>query len=233
MLAVAVLASACTAKDEQAPAGRKQAPLVIVKPKPKKLTAEQRGEIAFPPEIIDRTEKAAGSSAEPFYEEVMIRSANLKGDVMIASSKLSGLSVRSQDADRLISDLSPSFRKAGFLIFRSQQNVGSVPDVVTVVRGNSSYDILLIQRTESPRHHIDTKKIIKWLREQQQLGSFVITGAGADWLEARFVKPPRNMNAFARKVAAFAPDVLAENKGSIEGLAGAMTRMNGFTLWWD
>ena len=118
-------------------------------------------------------------------------------------------------------------------MFRSQQNYGSVPDVITVIRGNNSYDILLIQKTESPRHDIDTKRIIRWLREQQTMGSFVVTGAGADWLEARFIKPPRNMTAFARKVAVFAPDVFVENRRSIERLADTMTQTNGFTLWWD
>jgi hypothetical protein len=34
-------------------------------------------------------------------------------------------------------------------------------------------------------------------------------------------------------VAAFAPEVLAENRGSIERLADTMSRINGFTLWWD
>jgi len=152
---------------------------------------------------------------------------------MIATARLSGFSVRSTKADQIIMDLSPSFRKKGFLVFRSQQNFGSVPDIVTVIRGNNSYDILLLQRTEAPRHQLDTKKIIKWLKEQQKLASFVITGAGSDWLEARFIKPPKNMKAFARKVAAFSPDVLAENKGTLERLVDTMEQKNGFSLWWD
>ena len=41
------------------------------------------------------------------------------------------------------------------------------------------------------------------------------------------------MKAFARKVAAFSPDVLAENKGTLEKLVDAMVQKNGFSLWWD
>ena len=207
--------------------------MVILKPKPRVMTAEQRAELGFPPDLIAQVESAGNTQAEPFFDEVMIRSSNLKGDVMIATARLSGFSVRSKNADQIIMDLSPSFRKKGFLIFRSQQNFGNVPDVVTVVRGNNSYDILLVQRTEAPRHHLDTKKIITWLKEQQKLASFVITGAGPDWLEARFIKPPKNMKSFARKVAAFSPDVLAENKGTLERLVDTMERTNGFSLWWD
>jgi hypothetical protein len=233
LIGLTIAIFSCSSQDKTAAPHKKPAPLVIVKPKLKVMTAAQRSELGFPPELIAQVEEAAKAPAEPFYEEVMMRSENLKGDVMIASAKLSGFSVRTQDADRLIEVLSAPFRKDGFLIFRSQHNIGSVPDVVTVVRGNSSYDILLIQKTESPRHNLDTMKIIAWLRKQQKLGSFVITGAGADWLEARFIVPPKNMNGFARSVASFAPEVLAENKGTIEKLADTMRRTNGFALWWD
>lgn len=223
----------CSKEEKPSVTGKKAAPMVILRPKPKVMTAEQRTELGFPPDIIAQVEAAGSAQAEPFFDEVMIRSSNLKGDVMIATARLSGFSVRSAITDQIIMDLSPSFRKKGLLIFRSQQNFGNVPDVVTVVRGNNSYDILLIQRTEAPRHHLDTKKIIKWLKEQQKPASFVITGAGPDWLEARFITPPKNMKAFARKVAAFSPDVLAENKGSLEKLVDTMERTNGFSLWWD
>ncbi len=230
---VLITAVSCSREEKISSPDKKVAPLVIVKPKPKVMTMEQRTELGFPPDIILQVETAAGASAEPFFEEVMMRSANLKGDVMIAGTRLMGFSVRTGKAAEIISGLSPTFRSQGFLIFKSQQNYGTVPDMVTVVRGNSSYDILLIQKTEAPRRHLDTRAIIKWLKEQQKTANFVITGAGADWLEARFVKPPKNMSAFARKVAAFAPDVLAENKGILEKLVETMDRTKGFSLWWD
>ena len=230
---VLLAAVSCSNGEKTSVTDRKAAPTVILRPKPRVLTAEQRTKLGFPPDIIAQVETAGSAQAEPFFDEVMIRSSNLKGDVMIATARLSGFSVRSTITDQIIMDLSPSFRKKGFLIFRSQQNFGNVPDVVTVVKGNNSYDILLVQRTEAPRHHLDTKKIIKWLKEQQKLASFVIIGAGSDWLEARFIKPPKNMKAFARKVAAFSPDVLAENKRSMERLVDTMERTNGFSLWWD
>jgi hypothetical protein len=230
---VLVSVASCSPQEATTTQGKKAAPLVLLKPKPKVMTAEQRAELGFPPEIISQIEAAGETPAEPFFEDVMIRSSNLKGDVMIASARLSGFSVRTGRSEEIISSLSPAFRSQGFLIFRSQQNYGSVPDVLTVIRGKNSYDILLVQKTEAPRHHLDTKAIIKWLKVQQRAGAFVITGAGADWLEARFTQSPKNMNAFARNVASFAPEVLAENHGTIEKLADTMTRINGFSLWWD
>ena len=233
VLIIAIGLTSCN-RHEQAPEPvRKQGPLVLLKPKPKVLTAEQRATLGFPEDLIHQVETAAEAVAEPFFEQVMMKSANLKGDVMITTGKLSGFSVRTGGADAVIASLSPSVRARGFLIFRSGQNFGSVPDVVTVVRGNSSYDILTIQQTESAHYHLDTKGIIKWLRNQQREGSFVITGAGADWVEARFIKPPRDMRTFARNVAAFAPDVLREDHRTVDRLAAWMEETNGFRLVWD
>ncbi len=105
--------------------------------------------------------------------------------------------------------------------------------MVTVVKGNNSYDILKIQRTEAPGYKLDTKAIIAWLKKMQQDGSFAVTGAGPDWLEARFIRQPRNMVVFANKVIAFAPDVRANGPRTAEKLAEKMKRTNGFTLEWE
>jgi hypothetical protein len=231
LVAAIVCFAGCEGTKTEAP--QKPAPMVILKPRPKLLTPEQRAELGFPPEIIAQVEKEAGAPAEPFFEDVMLRSANLKGDVMITTGRLSGFSVHVGNAEELIAGLAETLRSQGFLIFRSEQNVGSVPDVVTVVRGGNSYDIVAVQQTEAPHYHIDTAAIIRWLKTQQKRGTFVITGAGADWLEARFIRQPKNMPAFARAVAGFAPDVLREMQGSEERLAAWMAETNGFRLVWE
>ncbi len=230
---VTLSAAACTRNDAPPAQPAIAAPPVIVKAKPKVMTEAQKAELAFPPDIVAQVEAAAGATAEPFFEDVMMRSANLKGDVMIATEKLSGFSVHTKNAEEIIAGLSRPFRSRGFLIFRSEQNYGSVPDVVTVIRGESSYDILRIQKTEAPHYGLDTASIIKWLRVQQKQGSFIITGAGADWLEASFIKQPRNMRNFARNVTSFAPDVLREGPSSVDKIADRMAKSNGFRLEWD
>ena len=119
------------------------------------------------------------------------------------------------------------------MIFKTHRGYGPLPDVLTVIKGNNSYDILKIQSTEGQNYHLDTRAIIAWLKEQQKLGSFVVIGAGPDWIEARFVKPPLNMLTFAKKVNAFAPDVMVHGPGTVDKLAERMKRMNGFYLVWD
>lgn len=212
---------------------RRQEPPVIIKPKHPVLSAEQRAELGFPDDIIAKVELSAGAEAEPFYVSVFVPSENLKGEKGFEKDKLAGFSVRTKNADELIQSYRSGLRVKGLLIFKSERGYGSLPDIVTIVKGNNSYDILKIQGTEAFNYHLDTKAIINWLKQQQRLGSFVITGAGPDWIEARFVKQPGDLRAFAKKVQAFAPDVREYGPKTAGKLAERMRKINGFYLVWD
>lgn len=206
---------------------------VIIRPKPAVLSMEQRAELGFPPELIGRIELSAGAEAEPFFVTEVFPSENLKGEKGFEEEKLAGFSVRTTQSDDLIRSYRSGLRVKGYLIFKSQRGYGSLPDIVTIVKGNNSYDLLKLQRTEAASYKLDTMTIIAWLREQQKTGSFVVTGAGADWVEAKFVKPPVNMLAFARNVLAFAPDLRFQGPQTPEKLADQMKKNNGFFLVWD
>lgn len=230
-LIVVSLAYACSSQKPAEP--KKAEPRAIVKPKHEALTGEQRAALGFPADLITKLELAAGSEAEPFFVSEVVPSENLKGEKGVESERLAGFSVRTKTAEDLITSYRSGLRVKGFLIFRSHKSYGTLPDIVTVVKGNNSYDILKMQGTEAPSYRLDTKKIIAWLKTRQQQGSFVITGAGPDWLEARFIKPPKNMKAFARKVYAFAPDVRQHGPRTVDKLAERMKKTNGFYLVWD
>jgi hypothetical protein len=223
----------CSSSEKPVEPPKKPAPVVIVKPRRPVLTQEQRSELGFSPDVIEKVAVAAGSEAEPFFVSVLVRSENLKGEKGFEKQKLAGFSVRTKQADDLITSFRAGLRARGYLIFRSRKSYGDLPDIVTVVKGNNSYDILKIQGTEASNYRLDTKAIIAWLRTQQQQGTFVVTGAGPDWIEARFIKPPKNMTAFARKVIAFAPDVRLHGPRTAEKLAEKMKKTNSFHLEWD
>lgn len=212
---------------------KKPAPAVVVRPKHPVLSAEQRKELRFPAALISKVELASGAEAEPFFMTVFSRSENLKGDKGFENKKLAGFSVHTKRSDDVINALRASLRVQGYLIFKTHRGYGQLPDVLTVVKGNNSYDLLKIQSTEGQNYHLDTKAIIDWLKEQQKLGTFVVIGAGSDWVEAKFIKPPENMLSFAKKVNAFAPDVTVHGPQTVEKLAEKMKRMNGFYLVWD
>jgi hypothetical protein len=233
LLCLALLLAVISCTGEKPVEQKKPSPVVIQKPKPPVLSPEQRKELQFPVDLLESIERAAGVEAEPFFVTVVMQSENLKGETAFESKKLAGFSVRSAKSDDLIDSFRASWRKKGFLMFKSQKGYGSLPDIVTVVRGNSSYDILKLQGTESAHYHLDTKAIITWLKARQKEGPFMITGAGSDWIEARFIRQPKDMQAFAKKVALFAPDVLVRDTRTVDKLAERMEETNGFYLSWD
>ena len=225
------LAGSCRA---QKPVERKRPePVAVVKQKHAALSPAERAELRFPPDLIAMIELAAGAEAEPFFATVVMHSENLKGEQGFERGKLAGFSVRTKNGDELIDSYRAGLRVKGYLIFKSHKGYGSLADIVTVIRGNNSYDILKIQGIEAQNYQLDTKAIIAWLRARQQEGTFVVTGAGTDWLEARFIKPPPDMEPFAKKIAAFAPDVLEHGPRTPGKLAERMKKSNGFFLVWD
>ena len=233
VLAVFVLVAA-GCKAQQPAELKKPEPTVILKPKYALLTAEQRKQLGFPADLIAGVELAAGAEAEPFFATVLRRTENLKGDTGFESQKLAGFSVHAKKGDELIDRFHSGLRVKGFLIFKSHRGVyKNLPDVVTVIKGGTSYDILKTQMTEAPNYHLSTASIIAWLKGQQKLAPFTVVGAGPDWVEARFIHSPKNMNQFARKAIAFAPDVLTHGPRDAEQYVERMKRSNGFLLLWD
>lgn len=222
---------ACKAEKPVKPG--KPASLALIKPRRVVLTSEQRKELGFPADVISRVELAAGTEAEPFFVTDVVPSANMKGEEGFERERLAGFSVRTKNTEEIIASYRTPLRMKGFLIFKSHKGYGSLPDIVTVIKGSSSYDILKTQGTEAPNYRLGTSEIIAWLKEQQKDASFVVTGAGPDWLETRFTRPPKNMSVFAKKAIAFAPDVLGHDQQTVARLAERMNRMNGFFLVWD
>jgi hypothetical protein len=231
LLALSSIFFAC--KAEKPVEHKKPEPVVIKKQKPLLLSTEQRRELGFPAELIGQVELAAGAEAEPFFAIEVIPSENMKGEKGFERERLAGFSVHTNGADELIANYRAPLRAKGFLIFRSFRSYGGLHDIVTIVKGVNSYDILKIQRTEAPNYNLDTMSIIVWLKEQQKEGPFVVTGAGSDWLETQFIKPPKDMPVFVKQVADFAPDVLLHGPRAIDERTERMKRTNGFYLVWD
>jgi len=230
LLLVSIL-FACKAEKPVEP--KKPVPMVIIKPTRAVLTGEQRKELGFPAEVISQLELAAGAEAEPFFVTDVVHSANMKGEEGFERARLAGFSVHTKQPDEIITSYRASLRSKGYLLFRSQRSYGKLNDIVTVVKGNATYDILKLQRTEAPNYHLDTTAIIAWLKERQKDASFMVTGAGPDWIETRFIRPPENSPVFAKKIIDFAPDVLGHDQQTVDKVAESMNQMNGFFLVWD
>jgi Domain of unknown function (DUF4253) len=233
LLFIVLLIATVACKGEKPAEPKRPEPTVIIKPRHPVLTREQRKDLGFPDDLLAQIELAAGAEAEPFFATVTAHSENMKGETEFETSRLVGFSVRTKYTDDIIATYRGRLRVKGYLLFKSHKGYGNLPDMVTVTRGVNSYDILKIQRTEAPNYQLDTNAIITWLRDRQKDASFVVVGAGPEWVETRFIKAPKNMAVFAGKVVAFSPDVLEHVSGSQEKLVERMKRINGFFLVWD
>ncbi|MFA5074088.1 MAG: DUF4253 domain-containing protein [Nitrospirota bacterium] len=208
-------------------------PLVIVKSKNPILSPEQKKELRFSSDIIELVERDADAKAEPFFATVVMKTENLKGEKGFESRKLAGFSVRTTKTEELVKSLRSTLRSRGYLIFKSHRGYGTVPDTVTVIQGRTSYDIVKMQGTEAIGFDLSTQTIIAWLKERQKESSFVITGAGPDWIEAQFIKLPHDLTIFAKKIIEFSPDVLTRDIKTLDNLIEHIEKKKGFFLSWD
>ncbi len=135
--------------------------------------------------------------------------------------------------EAIIKKYSPVLKKNGLLIFVSDQNFGSKPDEIAVMKTSDQYDILRAMGTDGINYGITNPMLINKLKEWEKICSFEITGAGRDWLEARFIKQPADMKSFAKQVYKFCPDVVEQGTQTLEALANEMTVRNTLYLWWD
>jgi hypothetical protein len=56
---------------------------------------------------------------------------------------------------------------------------------------------------------------------------------GQDTIQLRFRSMPKDLHAFAQRVARFCPDVVEQGVGTVEALEKAMRQARGVFLWWD
>jgi hypothetical protein len=122
---------------------------------------------------------------------------------------------------------------AGYLVFCYELGFGMRPDQFAVLRGKDQFDILRAVGTDGANYNIMPDQVLARVKEWDKRYGLDIQAAGQDWMEARFKAPPAEMDAFAREVYKFCPDVVDQGTGSVEELAREMTKTNSVYLWWD
>jgi hypothetical protein len=141
------LVTACSAEKPVEPP-RKAEPAKIVRPRREVLTPEQRQELGFC--RPDQMESPRAWRRSLLRDRSFLREP--EGRKGAETERFVGFSVRTKKAEELIISFRAGLRVKGYLIFRSRESYGDLPDLVTVVKGNNTYDILNIQATEAPIH---------------------------------------------------------------------------------
>jgi len=78
-----------------------------------------------------------------------------------------------------------------------------------------SFDIIRKAQTGAPNYDMDTQAIITRLQEWQGLCKFEIVNAGRDTIDIKFETLPADMDAFARDVYDFCPDLVDQGTGCV------------------
>lgn len=140
---------------------------------------------------------------------------------------------KEKDAAKIMEELRDAFAAKGYLLFMTERNYGYDPDTVVVFKTTDQF--LLPERigTNGLNYDIETEDVIQQLKRWHAKAPFTIIGCGTDFIEARFIKQPKNMLAFAEEVYEFCPDTVDQGAGSVEELAEEMEKNNVFYLWWD
>ncbi len=179
-----------------------------------------------------RTDKR--SEFKRLENPVFVRDAGAKGGLTEKVLK-KGLEfeVKAGRGRSVASKYRAKLRKQGYFVFVSEDSFGTGDDRVGVIKSEDQFDILLAMGTDGANYGIDNAKVVAKLKEWNAKWPLEIVGAGLDWMEARFVRQPPDMAAFAEEVYQFCPDVVDQGTDTVKALAAEMKRTNALYLWWD
>lgn len=76
--------------------------------------------------------------------------------------------------------------------------------------------------TGGPNYDLDTNAIVERMTKWQSLCSFTVTTAEGDSVDIEFATLPKDMDAFARDVYDFCPDLVDQGTGCVHEMVGMM-----------
>ena len=191
------------------------------------LTCPHQVEVDPPPALLARLQAVAGAPARPYA--TFGRDENTRGvaSVLVEESKLDGV------IDTLRAQL-----PAGWLVFQSKQyfvgeHVGHAE--IAVAPGRTQFDMLRVAHSDAANYGLGTEAVIQKLQawdSKYRLG-LDIRHAEIDVVEARLAHLPDDLDAFAREVYAFCPDIVDQGTETVEALAKEIRARHVLYLWWD
>ena len=138
------------------------------------------------------------------------------------------------ETERRLDRWNGEYLERGAYVFRYDNGFGlnNGPDVVVMLPTTDKYVVLRAAGTDGVNYDIDNDAIVSWLQDMEKTHPFVLTGAGMDFLEGRFVEPPNDTQVLAEKMYKFCPDIVDQGVGDIAALASVLRKGKLF-FWWD
>lgn len=127
-----------------------------------------------------------------------------------------------------------TLKKKGYLLFKSEENYGNIPDKYAVLKTKDQFDILKFRATSGPNYDITTDSILIKLKAWYALYPFEITGADVDWVEIKLKNiADHEVAVLAKEVYEFCPDIVDQGTETVDNLAIDILQTKTMFLWWD
>jgi Domain of unknown function (DUF4253) len=141
--------------------------------------------------------------------------------------------VPSRDARSLLERLRTDLRGSGYEAFLAEMHFSQKTDKIAILPAGEKFAFVKLRGTNGWNYELSPAQIIARLEEWDKRFGLTVVGAGFDWVEVALLRQPEDLNAFAREVYTFCPDILDQGTETVERLASEIKDTNSVFLWWD
>ncbi len=174
------------------------------------------------------------SSAVRMLEEVTGATGEKlrQGDVPLEQGR--SFTAEPRIAQRLLDGSHDAFKRAGLFLFRYERSFGVAgeKDHVGLLRTADASAVIRLIGTAGPRGAPSSDAIVAWLEALAKEEPFELSEIGADYVAGRFARAPKDPMAFAKRCAAFAPELVAGRASTLELLAHEIAADRTLYLIW-
>jgi hypothetical protein len=162
-------------------------------------------------------------AAEPGVRRVAVK--GLPGAV--------GFRAKHSVAERELATWNERYRHKGAFLLRYENSFGyGGSDALLVLPTTDDLEAVGAAGTDGVNWDLSHDQVVRWLRDLMRTHPFLITGAGIDFVEGRFLEPPPDARSLAKKMYRFCPDIVDQGTGTVAALAKELKR-GSLYLWWD
>jgi len=138
-----------------------------------------------------------------------------------------------QRDEAAVERLQDEVRRAGFHLVFTESWSDDAWVKMLLFPTEDPYAVLEAQGSDGANYGISGVDVRDWLRKLEAAHPFVLVGCGRDFVQAKFLSVPDDIEPLAERLYAFCPDVVNQGVGSLEALATELRATGRFFLWWD
>lgn len=123
----------------------------------------------------------------------------------------------------------------GCYVFRygRQYDKRRVKDVLWILPTKDPFAVMAFTGVSGMNYDIENHLVMHWMKQLQQDQPFVMTDCRPDLLSGRFKAPIADVDAMAKRMYAFCPDIVDQGTETVAQLAKELRETNRFFFWWD